>query len=294
VQRTLVFICATRSPVATFARTLKAHRKTLQKLTDAEQIESSPAAAQGFVDGSTTQMIDDLGLEEKETEDAVEADEDSTAVAATVVGAAEASQTDLRQELTAVDEMLVLAEDAARRPDARVRWLIAWIKANSVKHRRLVETCRGFSLKTGPGVLPVERRAIAAFIMGLAERGLVQDRDFVIEYRYGDNRPDRLAEVAAELLHLKADVLVTVGTLAPLALTRATSTIPIVLTSGGDPVGSGLVDSLARPGGNVTGAQGRRPPISSRAGRHWRTTICSPMCLLVCPVARCLFLLLKP
>ena len=48
-----------------------------------------------------------------------------------------------------------------------------------------------------PGVLPVEQRAIAAFIMGLAERGLVQDRDFVIEYRYGDNRPDRLVEVAA-------------------------------------------------------------------------------------------------
>jgi putative ABC transport system substrate-binding protein len=65
--------------------------------------------------------------------------------------------------------------------------------------------------------------------------------DFVIEYRYGDNRPDRLAEVAAELVDLKVDVLVTVGTLAPLALKRATSTIPIVLTSGGDPVGSGLV-----------------------------------------------------
>ena len=67
-----------------------------------------------------------------------------------------------------------------------------------------------------PGVLPVEQRAIAAFIMGLAERGLVQDRDFVIEYRYGDNRPDRLAEVAAVLVDLMVEVLVTVGTLAPL------------------------------------------------------------------------------
>jgi putative ABC transport system substrate-binding protein len=104
-----------------------------------------------------------------------------------------------------------------------------------------------------PGVLPVEQRAIAAFIMGLAERGLVQDRDFVIEYRYGDNRPDRLAEVAAELVDLKVDVLVTVGTLAPLALKRATSTIPIVLTSGGDPVGSGLVElgPAAMPLGSV-------------------------------------------
>ena len=115
-----------------------------------------------------------------------------------------------------------------------------------------------------PGVLPVEQRAISAFIMGLAERGLVQDRDFVIEYRYGDNRPDRLAEVAAELVDLKVDVLVTVGTLAPLALKRATSTIPIVLTSGGDPVGSGLVDSLARPGGNVTGLSLMVPDLGGK------------------------------
>jgi hypothetical protein len=115
-----------------------------------------------------------------------------------------------------------------------------------------------------PGVLPVEQRAIAAFIMGLAERGLVQDRDFVIEYRYGDNRSYRLAEVSAEHVDLKVDVLVTVGTLAPLALKRATSTIPIVLTSGGDPVGSGLVDSLARPGGNVTGLSLMVPDIGGK------------------------------
>jgi putative ABC transport system substrate-binding protein len=114
------------------------------------------------------------------------------------------------------------------------------------------------------GALPVEQRAIAAFITGLTERGLVQDKDFVIEYRYGDNRPDRLAEVAAELVDLKVDVLVTVGTLAPLALKRATSTIPIVLTSGGDPVGSGLVDSLARPGSNITGLSLMVPDIGGK------------------------------
>jgi superfamily II DNA or RNA helicase len=117
------------SSVAAFARTLKAHRKTLEKLIEAENTEGS-AAAQGFVDGTTTQMIDDFGLEEKEAEDAIEADEDATAEAATVAGAAEASQADLRKELAAADEMLVLAENAARRSDARVQWLIAWIKAN--------------------------------------------------------------------------------------------------------------------------------------------------------------------
>ena len=108
-------------------------------------------------------------------------------------------------------------------------------------------------LNAGSPQTPAERHFIAAFIKGLAEHGLVEGRDFVIEYRYGENQPERLAEEAAELVGLKLDVLVTVGTLAPLALKRVTSTVPVVLTSAGDPVGSGLVESLARPGGNVTG-----------------------------------------
>jgi len=119
-------------------------------------------------------------------------------------------------------------------------------------------------LMAGSSGLPVEQTSIAAFITALAEQGMVQRRDFVIEYRYGDNRPDRLAEVAAELVGLKVDVLVTAGTLAPLALKRVTSTIPIVLTSGGDPVGSGLVDSLARPGGNVTGLSLMVPDLGGK------------------------------
>src|SRR6266581_4547374 len=106
-------------------------------------------------------------------------------------------------------------------------------------------------LMAGSSGLPVEQTSIAAFITALAEQGMVQGRDFVIEYRYGDNRPDRLAEVTA-------------GTLAPLALKRVTSTIPIVLTSGGDPVGSGLVDSLARPGGNVTGLSLMVPDLGGK------------------------------
>ena len=130
------------SSVAAFARTLKAHRKTLQKLIDTET-EGSPAAVQAFVDGSTTQTIDDLGLEDNEAEDAIEADEDATAEAATVAGAVEASQADLRKELAAVDEMLDIAENAARRPDARAHWLMGWVKANlttgaSWNDRRLI------------------------------------------------------------------------------------------------------------------------------------------------------------
>jgi putative tryptophan/tyrosine transport system substrate-binding protein len=119
-------------------------------------------------------------------------------------------------------------------------------------------------LIAGPSGLPVHETSIAGFIRALAEQGLVQGRNFVIEYRYGDNRPDRLAEAAAELVGLKVDVLVASGTLAPLALKRLTSTIPIVLTSGGDPIGSGLVDSLARPGGNVTGLSLMVPDLGAK------------------------------
>jgi ERCC4-related helicase len=118
------------SSIPAFLRTLKAHRKTLQRLADGEEGQSSSMAAQAFVDGSTTEQIDDLGLEEQPAEEAIEADEDATAEAATEVGAVDASGADLRKELAAVDAMMALAEDAARRPDARVHWLTQWIKRN--------------------------------------------------------------------------------------------------------------------------------------------------------------------
>jgi len=138
----------------------------------------------------------------------------------------------------------------------------AWPRAGLAQHPE--KLFRLGYLIAGPSGLPVHETAIAAFIRALADQGLVQGRDFVIEYRYGDNRPDRIAEAVAELVGLKVDVLVASGTLAPLALKRVTSTIPIVLTSGGDPVGSGLVDSLARPGGNVTGLSLMVPDLGAK------------------------------
>jgi ERCC4-related helicase len=115
------------SSIPAFLRTLKAHRKTMQRLVDGEAPEGAPAAAQALVDGSMTEQIDDLALEDDEAEDAIDADEDAAAEAAAVVGAANASAADLRKELAAVDDMLALAEEAALRPDARVRWLVRWI-----------------------------------------------------------------------------------------------------------------------------------------------------------------------
>jgi putative ABC transport system substrate-binding protein len=83
--------------------------------------------------------------------------------------------------------------------------------------------------------------------------GWIEGKNVAFEIRTAEDRPDRLPELVAELIHLDVDVIVTVGTLAPLAAKRATSTIPIVMAGAGDALGTELVASLARPGGNVTG-----------------------------------------
>ena len=91
------------------------------------------------------------------------------------------------------------------------------------------------------------------FLRGMRERGYVEGRNLQVEWRYADNQIERLPALAAELLALRPDVLVANANAAPLALQKATSTVPIVMLSPGDPVGSGLVKSLAQPGGNITG-----------------------------------------
>ena len=91
------------------------------------------------------------------------------------------------------------------------------------------------------------------FRRGLRELDYVEGRNIVIDYRFADGKFDRLPELAAELVRLNVDVIVSVVTQASLAAKNATRTIPIVIVSVGDPVGAGLVASLARPGANVTG-----------------------------------------
>jgi putative ABC transport system substrate-binding protein len=104
----------------------------------------------------------------------------------------------------------------------------------------------------GPASATVMSAWTAAFAQRLHELGYVEGRTIAIEYRWADGRTERLAELAAELVRLKVDVIVTTGTPVPL-LKQATSTIPIVFTIANDPVGGGLVTSLARPSGNATG-----------------------------------------
>ena len=94
---------------------------------------------------------------------------------------------------------------------------------------------------------------LSAFRQRLGELGYVEGQNFVIEYRSADGRPERFADLASELVRLKVDVIVTRGTAAALSAKQATGTVPIVMASSGEPVAEGIVASLARPGGNVTG-----------------------------------------
>jgi putative ABC transport system substrate-binding protein len=94
---------------------------------------------------------------------------------------------------------------------------------------------------------------VQAFLRSLRDLGLVERQNFLIEYRWADGRIERLPDLAAELVRLKVDLIVAPAGTAALAAKKATSSIPIVMIFPADPVGLGLVASMRRPGGNVTG-----------------------------------------
>jgi putative ABC transport system substrate-binding protein len=98
----------------------------------------------------------------------------------------------------------------------------------------------------------------------LHKSGWIEGKNLVFEHRYAENRLDRLPELAAELIRLNVDLILALGTLAPLEAKRATAFIPIVMANAGDPLGSGLVASLARPGGNVTGMSLMAPDLGGK------------------------------
>src|SRR5678815_347080 len=103
---------------------------------------------------------------------------------------------------------------------------------------------------------PPPNPVVDGFMQGLRELGYIDGKNIVIEYRYADGKEDRLPELATELVRLKVDAIFTAGTPALFALKQATKTIPIVFFSTSDPVGTGVVASLAHPGGNITGISG--------------------------------------
>jgi ABC transporter substrate binding protein len=115
-----------------------------------------------------------------------------------------------------------------------------------------------------PGSAASDQTFLASFRDALRELGLVVGQNIVIESRWAEGRFERLPDLAADLVRLKVDVIVTVVTQASLAAKRATRTIPIVMVGVGDPLGSGLVAGLARPGENVTGPSSMLADVSGK------------------------------
>jgi putative tryptophan/tyrosine transport system substrate-binding protein len=105
----------------------------------------------------------------------------------------------------------------------------------------------------------VSAARVTAFVQRLRELGWIENRTVTIEYRFGEGRAERYAEIAAEFIRLKVDIIVTSSTAAVMAAKQATAVIPIVFAQSADPIGSGLVVRLARPGGNVTGLTNQQP-----------------------------------
>ena len=105
---------------------------------------------------------------------------------------------------------------------------------------------------------------VEAFRQRLGELGYVEGKNIVIEYRYAEGKGERLPDLVAELVQLKVDVIVTASAGTTLAAKKASATIPIVFASAADPVGTGLVSSLARPGGNITGLSLMAPDLDGK------------------------------
>ena len=116
----------------------------------------------------------------------------------------------------------------------------------------------------GNSTAALEANLVQPFRDGLRELGYVEGRDVAIEYRWAEGQYERLPALVAELIALKVEVLVTAGTPAALAVKRATTTIPLVMVAVGDPIGTGLVKSLARPGGNLTGLVSIAPDLEGK------------------------------
>jgi putative ABC transport system substrate-binding protein len=153
--------------------------------------------------------------------------------------------------------------------------------ASHIERRKFLATLGGAAMAwplaaraQQPGKLPIigflaanpsiESPRVVAFVQRLRELGWIDGRNLAIEYRWAEGRNERYAENAGELVRLKVDVIVTIATPPTVAAKQATAVIPIVFAAASDPVGTGLVASLARPGGNVTGLSNQ---ISDAGGK---------------------------
>jgi putative ABC transport system substrate-binding protein len=116
----------------------------------------------------------------------------------------------------------------------------------------------------GNSTAALEANLVDAFREGLRELGYEEGRNIAIEYRWADGKYDHFPVLVAELIAAKVDAIVTAGTPAALAVKSATTTVPLVMVAVGDPIGTGLVPSLARPGGNLTGLSSIAPDLEGK------------------------------
>jgi putative ABC transport system substrate-binding protein len=135
-------------------------------------------------------------------------------------------------------------------------WPVAASAQQALKRRPTI----GF---LGTNTPSAQERWTVAFVQRLQELGWIEGQTVEIQYRWGEGRTERFTELAIELVRLKVDVIVTLGSAIP-AAKQATSVIPIVFAIGSDPVGSGMVASLARPGGNVTGLSNQQSDLAGK------------------------------
>src|SRR6185312_16927522 len=116
----------------------------------------------------------------------------------------------------------------------------------------------------GNSTAELEANLIGPFREGLRERGYEEGRNVEIVFRWAEGKYERFPDLIAELIAANVDIIVTAGTPAALAVKKATSTVPVVLAAIGDPVGSGIVPNLARPGGNITGLSAIAPDLEGK------------------------------
>jgi putative ABC transport system substrate-binding protein len=144
-------------------------------------------------------------------------------------------------------------------------WLLATLVLTTAPHLQAQQSGKIFrvgfldsSSASGMAVL------VDAFRQELSKLGWIDGKNITIEYRFGEQKSERLPELAADLVRLKVDVIVVAATPPALAAKKATTTIPIVMANTGDPVAAGLVASLARPGGNITGLSGLSTQLNTK------------------------------
>jgi putative tryptophan/tyrosine transport system substrate-binding protein len=137
---------------------------------------------------------------------------------------------------------------------------VAWPLAVSAQQRAKLATIG----LLGSGTAAAQSTWTAAFVQRMRELGWIEGHNLTIEYRWAEGHTERLAGLAKEFVRLNVDVILTHNTPPPLAAKQATSVIPIVFATAGDPVGSGIVASLARPGGNITGLSSQTPDAAGK------------------------------